>query len=286
MSSAPATQERPERSRNAKAQARHRAKRKAYIEQLEQTVTKLQTALGFTPEQVSALPPPLAKIRELEQENARILKENDELRRLLAESGSRVMPLDVSRRPSTTAFHDSRNCDRDYKRRKVGDDGMYMNESNGSSDMLSRAPPPLTIPQPTSQPHYSSLSSNHSASSTPGMFSLHGPPFQMPNTPSGSSSTSSPPFSASPAQMQTPSSAVSPVVNTRPGLSGHSSLSYSGSNYHVKVEDENTYTPNHTNSHQPPNHYSLPSFTHTAQQDHSGLDNWHTYSSERVPIHR
>ena len=38
--------DRPERSRNAKAQARHRAKRKAYIEQLESTVTKLQTALS------------------------------------------------------------------------------------------------------------------------------------------------------------------------------------------------------------------------------------------------
>ncbi|KAK7442046.1 hypothetical protein VKT23_016322 [Stygiomarasmius scandens] len=187
--------ERPERSRNAKAQARHRAKRKAYIEQLEQTVTKLQTALGFSPEQVSALPPPLAKIRELEQENSRLIKENDELRRLLAESGSRVMPLDVSRRGP--AFTDSRNCDRDYKRRKV-DDGMYMSESNGSSDMLPRAPPPLTIPQP-SQHHYSSLSSTPSATSAQPMFNLHNPPFQMaPNTPSGStSSTSSPPFSAS-----------------------------------------------------------------------------------------
>ncbi|KAJ7436200.1 hypothetical protein FB451DRAFT_1008937, partial [Mycena latifolia] len=71
-----------ERSRNAKAQARHRAKRKEYIEQLEQTVTKLQTALGFTPEQVEALPPPLAKIRELEQENDRLLKENDALHRM------------------------------------------------------------------------------------------------------------------------------------------------------------------------------------------------------------
>lgn len=107
--------ERPERSRNAKAQARHRAKRKAYIEQvcrrrrasllrltrllqLEQTVTKLQTALGFTPEQVAALPPPLAKIRELEQENARLLKENDELHRMLSESGARPLPLEVGRR--------------------------------------------------------------------------------------------------------------------------------------------------------------------------------------------
>jgi hypothetical protein len=40
------SEDKPERSRNAKAQARHRAKRKAYIEQLESTVTKLQTSLG------------------------------------------------------------------------------------------------------------------------------------------------------------------------------------------------------------------------------------------------
>ncbi|KAF5372466.1 hypothetical protein D9758_005155 [Tetrapyrgos nigripes] len=185
--------ERPERSRNAKAQARHRAKRKAYIEQLETTVTKLQTALGFSNEQINAMPPPLAKIRELEQENARLMKENDELRRLLAESGSRVMPLDVSRRPSGTAFHDSRNCDRDYKRRKVDD--LYMNE-NPASDLLSRAPPPLTIPQPQSHHNYSNPPT--AATNPPtAMFQIHGPHFQMPNTPSGSSSTSSPPFSAS-----------------------------------------------------------------------------------------
>jgi hypothetical protein len=68
--------EHPERtsSRNAKAQARHRAKRKAYIDQvsprvlqlvhsrhdhattqqLEQTVTKLQIVDGYTKERVSA----------------------------------------------------------------------------------------------------------------------------------------------------------------------------------------------------------------------------------------
>ncbi|KAJ7822129.1 hypothetical protein B0H13DRAFT_1659876 [Mycena leptocephala] len=77
----------PEHSRNAKTQARHRAKRKAYIEearfsflfpisrltrvpQLEETATKLQTALGqFTFEQAAVLLPPLAQIRELEAEN-------------------------------------------------------------------------------------------------------------------------------------------------------------------------------------------------------------------------
>ncbi|KIM82735.1 hypothetical protein PILCRDRAFT_35157, partial [Piloderma croceum F 1598] len=76
------SEDKPERSRNAKAQARHRAKRKAYIEQLESTVTKLQTALEYSPDQVAALPPPLVKIRDLEQENERLQAENEEMRRI------------------------------------------------------------------------------------------------------------------------------------------------------------------------------------------------------------
>ncbi|KAJ7821411.1 hypothetical protein B0H13DRAFT_1486282, partial [Mycena leptocephala] len=89
----------PERSRNAKAQARHRAKRKAYIEEARlsslplslsshashswKRVTKLQTALGqFTFEQAAVLPLPLAKIRELEAENARLMRENHDLHRM------------------------------------------------------------------------------------------------------------------------------------------------------------------------------------------------------------
>ena len=80
-------------------------------------MTKLQTALGFTTEQVAALPPPLVKIRELEHENARLQRENDEMRRILGEP-------DRGHRPSLTTFHDPRGCDRDVnvKRRKVGED--------------------------------------------------------------------------------------------------------------------------------------------------------------------
>jgi hypothetical protein len=116
---------RPEQSRNSKAQARHRAKRKAYIEQvrtlsvdamihfltrppqLEQTVTKLQMALGFTPEQVAALPSPLARIRELEQENTHLLRENDDLHRMLADSGGKSLPLEIHHRNSFMSFNDS-----------------------------------------------------------------------------------------------------------------------------------------------------------------------------------
>jgi hypothetical protein len=67
---------------------------------------------------VAALPPPLLKIQELEQENARLLKENHELQRMLADSG-RLQPLDMPRRSSNG---NSFPCDRDYKRRK-SDDG-------------------------------------------------------------------------------------------------------------------------------------------------------------------
>jgi hypothetical protein len=94
---------------------------------LEQTVTKLQTALGFSPDDVSAMPPPLIKIRELEQDVARLEKENDELRRLLADSGGRLS-VEIPRRNSIAAFQDSRACDRDYKRRKMGGgvEGAYI----------------------------------------------------------------------------------------------------------------------------------------------------------------
>ncbi|KAF7360665.1 BZIP domain-containing protein [Mycena venus] len=152
----------PERSRNAKAQARHRAKRKAYIEELEETVTKLQSALGqFNFEHtLTVLPPPLAKIRELEQENARLLKQNDELHRLLAESG-------VGRRPLPGPFElgvggrPTRNCDvvdeREYKRRKMDSNGdeAYISRPPSSHDAILSGgrPPPLTVPDaPLSHP--------------------------------------------------------------------------------------------------------------------------------------
>ncbi|KAJ7928266.1 hypothetical protein B0H13DRAFT_1968703 [Mycena leptocephala] len=149
MSSKSVDTEKPERSRNAKAQARHRAKRKAYIEELEET---------FTFEQAAVLPPPLAKIRELEAENARLMRENHDLHRCSPTHswpGARrpMLPFDVVPR--------TRNCDdvspdREYKRRKIDTNGngeeVYISRPGSSHDVLAR-PPPLTVPDSPLHPH-------------------------------------------------------------------------------------------------------------------------------------
>ncbi|KAI0767358.1 hypothetical protein C8Q74DRAFT_1203840 [Fomes fomentarius] len=112
--------DRPERSRNAKAQARHRAKRKAYIEQLEQTVTKLQSVLALSPDQVAAIPPPLMRIRELEQENELLHREVEELRRQLEMKNAQLRP-EYRRDTYTPLPSDDRHFDRDAKRRRTTD---------------------------------------------------------------------------------------------------------------------------------------------------------------------
>ncbi|KAG6810303.1 hypothetical protein H0H92_012504, partial [Tricholoma furcatifolium] len=167
--------------------------------QLEQTVTKLQTSLGLSHEEIAVLPPPLARIRELEQENARLVKENDDYRRTLAELGRSQEGI---RRNGLSSYLDvPRNTyDRhgvDYKRKKYHDDpeGEYMSPSDTPPQHQEPSrPPPLTIPQPLAQYQYSSA--NHQTlSSSSSLFNLNATPaFQMPNTPS-SSATSSPPFS-------------------------------------------------------------------------------------------
>ncbi|KAH8827120.1 hypothetical protein DL96DRAFT_1233545 [Flagelloscypha sp. PMI_526] len=75
-----------ERSRNARAQARHRAKRKAYVEQLEGSLKRLQQAVGVTVQDLDKDPnfkPPAHRIRELEAENAILRDEIKTLRESL-----------------------------------------------------------------------------------------------------------------------------------------------------------------------------------------------------------
>ena len=133
----------PQRSRNARAQARHRAKRKAYIEQvsrgngigakhmfipstqfqLETTVTKLQVALALSPEQVAALPAPVIRIRELEEENEILHRELDELRRQLEDRNARLRP-DLARRHMPSSPYD--RGEYDSRRRRLTDSTVYL----------------------------------------------------------------------------------------------------------------------------------------------------------------
>ncbi|KAH9903333.1 hypothetical protein C8Q73DRAFT_785926 [Cubamyces lactineus] len=230
--------DRPERSRNAKAQARHRAKRKAYIEQVRypapapqspHTHRKLLTSnarasldhtttrplpitiapvppvppasvLALSPDQVAAIPPPLLRIRELEQENDMLHREVEELRRQLEIKNAQLRgggggpDLGLRREPFGAALDDHRS-DREPKRRRTSDaSGLYVTHS---------PPPPLTIPSVASQ--YTSQSPPHSSgyaysSSRPGSASFYPSygvsAYAVPETPS-SSTASSPSFSAS-----------------------------------------------------------------------------------------
>ncbi|KAI1788533.1 hypothetical protein LXA43DRAFT_894490 [Ganoderma leucocontextum] len=142
--------ERPERSRNAKAQARHRAKRKAYIERLEQTVTKLQSVLALSPDQVAAIPPPLTRIRELQQENELLCQEVEELRRQLRMENTRCRP--DFRRDTYTPLPYDRHFNRESMRYRTADavGGGYVVRCSArtgcrpSHAALHRHPPPTT----------------------------------------------------------------------------------------------------------------------------------------------
>jgi hypothetical protein len=133
----------------------------------------------------------------------------------------------------------------------------------------------LNIPQHVPH-HYGGMSSNsasHHGGSNAALFSLQGPTFQMPNTPSGSSANSSPPFS--PIQMQ-----PATHLDHRSHISNHGMSTYpQHANYNsVKVEDDH-YASNHSSHH------------NSMQYSYSGQNNnmdWQTaaYSSERQHLHR
>jgi hypothetical protein len=94
---------------------------------LEETVTKLHMASGYSPEDLAMPPPPLVKIRELEQENLRLEKENEDLRRMLATSGRNLSP-EIPRRSAISPFQDARSSDHNFERKKMLGtlDGTYL----------------------------------------------------------------------------------------------------------------------------------------------------------------
>ncbi|TCD68781.1 hypothetical protein EIP91_009794 [Steccherinum ochraceum] len=268
--------DRPERSRNAKAQARHRAKRKAYIEQLEQTVTKLQSVLALSPEQVGSIPPPVVRIRELESENMGLRRENEVLRHQLEEKNALLRP-DITRR--TTIPSDDRRHDRDMKRRRTLDqhEDMYLSTH---SPHIPSPPPPLLIPTTSQYPdtHSSSL---HRQSSQ--VYSSYNPPmsYQLPPaTPPDSSATSSPSaHSFSPLDQYPPSSTDrhqhTPPSSTHTVLPRFSQTM--GQYDFVKIEEENYSHHGMAQSHS--YSASLPSY-HSGQASNG---HWQqSYTSERA----
>jgi hypothetical protein len=179
-------------------------------------VTKLQTALALSPEQVAALPPPTLRIRQLEQENTKLIRENEELRRQLHMQTRRPSLMtdphfDMARRGSFQSSSMSSDYpDRELKRRRMSQnvDGVYLSPSQTPSPptMEASARPTNVSPPPPPPPlshGYMPSSNNTSAYSSPGLNSSHsilssgvqnGPfSYQLPavNTPSSASTPTS-----------------------------------------------------------------------------------------------
>lgn len=91
--------------------------------QLETTVTKLQVALALSPEQVAALPAPVIRIRELEEENEILHRELDELRRQLEDRNARLRP-DLARRHMPSSPYD--RGEYESRRRRLTDSTVYL----------------------------------------------------------------------------------------------------------------------------------------------------------------
>ncbi|KAI0697636.1 hypothetical protein C8T65DRAFT_661880 [Cerioporus squamosus] len=150
----------------------------------------------MSPDQVAAIPPPLMRIRELEQENELLHREVEELRRQLEMKNGQLRP--DFRRDTYTPLPDDRHFDRETKRRRTTDaSGVYMT----SPPHTHSPPPPLSIPSITGQ--YSSQSPPHGSSYPTyssrqlNSYSYGVPGYAVPPETPTSSATSSPSFSAS-----------------------------------------------------------------------------------------
>ncbi|KAI9452045.1 hypothetical protein BJY52DRAFT_1205783 [Lactarius psammicola] len=282
--------DRPERSRNAKAQARHRAKRKAYIEQNKSPRCHHQHCA----------------FRQLEQENSKLLRENDELRRQLHMQTRRPslltdphfdMARDACRRTSTK-----------YTCTCIARPSfILLNECGGiilqspsqtpsppTSEALAR--PSNFSPPPLSHGYLPSSSTNTSAYSSPGLNSSNsmlssglqsGPvSYQLPamNTPSSTSTPTS--YSATPSETQpgheNPSSHSLVGSHGLPSSRLSGASQYPSSHYDsVKVEED--YMSPTQESSQNMSYSPVHSFSHHPHQ--AELSSWHSYSADRTQIH-
>ena len=91
-------------------------------------MTKLQYALSLSPDQVAALPPPIIRIRELEEENQQLVRQIEELRQQLEDRNVRLRGTTTHRSAVLPTF-DDRGSDHDtVKRRRTmeGSDDLTM----------------------------------------------------------------------------------------------------------------------------------------------------------------
>ncbi|KAF9648305.1 hypothetical protein BDM02DRAFT_2324164 [Thelephora ganbajun] len=296
------TQNDRERSRNAKAQARHRAKRKAYVEQLEQTVTRLQATMSLTNDETGHL----NRIRELEEENARLRQDNIELRRELEDRSAQFLRPDIGRRTSDFSQNDSYRGDSngtnttawgefDYKK-----SGRLSNGSDPDRDYLLVCPPP-SLRCDISPQSSIDLSSLQARPPTLSRNSMHPPPPL--HIPALQYSGNSQPQQQQPQSralysqqngsltypVTSPTSSSSSPTYSPHHLSPIASRSSGGQQHHntlpsinehyaqVKVEDDSyLHTPTISQPHQYP---------YTPNEPVSvGGNPWHAYPSERPDI--
>ncbi|KAF9781260.1 hypothetical protein BJ322DRAFT_264707 [Thelephora terrestris] len=277
------TQNERERSRNAKAQARHRAKRKAYVEQLEQTVTRLQAAMSLANDEMG----PMNRIRELEEENARLRQDIIELRRELEGRSAQFLRPDIGRRTSDFSTNDSYRGEPanngtntaawgefEYKK-----SGRLSNGSDADRDYLlarptnlSRGsmPPPPPLHIPSLQYNGTQQQQQQQQQQSRALYPQHNGSLTYPVT-SPTSSSSSPTYSPH---------HLSPIVSrSSGGQQHHNTLPSINDHYaQVKVEDDNyMHTP--TISHQ------QQQYPYTPNEPVSvGGNPWHAYPSERPDI--
>lgn len=176
---------------------------------------RLQNALSASPDQVSSLPPPLIRIRELEQENIQLNREVEHLRRQLEARNARLRP-DIDHRHHTLSPYDDRPFDREAKRRRgmqLPDDPYMVSDEHlayflpvaltAQSQLTNNqlpSPPLSTSSALNPYPQSNSASSmTQPRSPTTPMAASYGLAYPMPETPSSStaSSPSTTSFSAS-----------------------------------------------------------------------------------------